>query len=172
MKAIDSKILKKFLKLAAETLKGDWLLVGGTVLPALGHEYRVTTDIDLVSLKNSSQSESLKLMEIAEKLGLPIESINQAAAFFVHKQLDLEKHLIELQRGKKAVIYRPDGVLFLRLKTARMTETDLDDCLRYLKIDATLDRKLAIKDLKKELGKETSDERRQRLARLLDGLEN
>lgn len=48
MKSLDTKLLKEFLKRAGERLHGDWLLVGGTLLPAVGIDSRSTTDIDLV----------------------------------------------------------------------------------------------------------------------------
>ena len=52
MKPIDVKILKKFLKIAGIELSGEWVLMGGTVLPLLGVDYRTTVDIDFVSVYN------------------------------------------------------------------------------------------------------------------------
>ena len=81
MKGLDHKVMKKFLKLAGARLSGDWVLLGGTLLPALGVDHRVTIDIDLAH-KDQDGSQTLELMQIAEDLGLPVETINQAGAFF------------------------------------------------------------------------------------------
>ena len=84
MKALDSKLLRSFLKEATSKLKGEWILIGGTLLPAVGLDVRSTVDIDIVNLDPDSD-QALKLMELAEQLGLGVETINQAAAFYVHK---------------------------------------------------------------------------------------
>ncbi|MBF0443814.1 MAG: hypothetical protein HQK54_18040, partial [Oligoflexales bacterium] len=76
--AITEELIHSFLKLAGERLEGDWVILGGSVLPLLGINYRVTIDIDIGScLPDVSQKQILILMEIAEKLGLPVESVNQ-----------------------------------------------------------------------------------------------
>ncbi|MEI6399611.1 MAG: hypothetical protein WCO71_12655, partial [Pseudomonadota bacterium] len=74
----------------------------------------------------------LTLMEISQSLGLPIEAINQAGAFFLHKIQNWENKLILVHKEQKASIYRPNLELYLRLKIARLSESDLEDCLRYL----------------------------------------
>lgn len=133
MKTLDRKLLKKFLKLAGEHLTGRWILVGGTILPILGINHRSTTDIDLVGLGKEEQAQSLKLMELAEKLDLPIETINQAASYFVRKVPAYEEHLVILHKGKHCTIYRPDLWLYIYLKTQRLTDSDLQDCVEYIK---------------------------------------
>jgi hypothetical protein len=50
MKSLDQKALKKFISLAGDRLKGEWVLIGGTLLHALEEDYRSTTDIDLVGI--------------------------------------------------------------------------------------------------------------------------
>ena len=55
-------------------------------------------------------------MKLSDELGLPVEAINQAAAYFVEKTGDYHKHMVTLHRGEHAVIYRQDLYLFLKLK--------------------------------------------------------
>lgn len=134
MKVLDSEFLKIFLTTATDELKGEWVLIGGTLLPALGIDHRVTTDIDLVSInsKDSTQA-TLQLMELAEKLGLAIETINQAASYFLEKIPNYKDSLVLLHSGKKGKIYRPNATLYLLLKIRRLSESDLQDCLHWLK---------------------------------------
>jgi hypothetical protein len=133
VKTIDSKLLRKFLKLAGARLEGDWILIGGTVLPVLGVNHRVTTDIDLIGLSNPDQGQTLALMSLAEELGLPVESVNQAGAYFLEKIEDFRNRKVLLHRGKKASIFRPDATLFILLKIKRMSESDMADCLEWIK---------------------------------------
>ena len=174
MKALNQALLKKFLTLAGERLTGKWVLVGGTVLPALGAEYRSTVDIDFVGLPLDSPRETLALMQIAEDLGLPIESVNQAAAYFVSKIPDFDASLVLLHKGKNAVIYRPSLELFIRLKLARLSETDLTDCLEFLRLadslGETLDRKALAQVVRTELKKSKVTERTGRIQQLLKAL--
>lgn len=136
---LDQKLLRKFIKLAAEQLEGEWLLVGGTVLPLLGANHRSTVDIDFVGLGRKERAQQLELMKIAEQLDLPVDIINSAAAFFVdrhlrdHKrQTHDKKHLVLLKAGKKANIYRPDTELYFSLKLGRFSDSDLSDCREWL----------------------------------------
>lgn len=138
MKTIDRKLIERFVRRAADLLSGDWVIIGGTVLPLLGRDYRVTQDIDCVSCDDAPQSETLKLMEIAEELGLPVEAINQAGAYFLKKVPHFEKRLVEVATGKKGRILRPDLGLFLELKIARLSESDLQDCLEFIGIEKTI----------------------------------
>ncbi|MGK5085192.1 hypothetical protein WDW37_18035, partial [Bdellovibrionota bacterium FG-1] len=163
-----------FIQLAGDRLEGGWVLLGGTLLPYLGIEYRVTTDIDLAGLGTKEQSQTLELMRIAEDLGLPVESINQAAAYFLMKQQPFDHHLILLHRGKKAEIWRPDLFLFLTLKIGRLTESDLTDCLEMVKREGLLSqdetqkiKKLIRNEQKKSIEKEKQT-RLERLAQALD----
>ena len=91
-------------------------------------------DIDMVAINNKqSNSQSIKLMEIAESLGLPVEAINQAGEYFLSKVDGFQDHLILFAESKKCKIYRPDAYLFLKLKLARSSETDLRDCMAFLR---------------------------------------
>ncbi len=174
MKSLDAKLLQKFLKRAGERLKGKWLLVGGTLLPAVGIDVRPTVDIDLVGLTEKESAQALELMEISESLGLSVESINQAAAFFVKKAQPRPRDLIPLHEGKSAVIYRPSVELFWKLKLARFSETDFLDCQHYLhfcrrqgdKIDLRALQKLVQLHLK-DAGKEGRSSRLQQLFAML-----
>ena len=129
---LNKKVLSQFLDRAVETLKGEWLLVGGTLLPAVGLDVRATVDIDLVGLSAKESAQSLELMKLVEELKLPVESVNQAAAFFVHRAGYTKSDLLPLRQSRKCVIYRPSVLLYWKLKLARMTETDAIDCQHYL----------------------------------------
>ncbi|MCB0408475.1 MAG: hypothetical protein KDD34_09740 [Bdellovibrionales bacterium] len=131
MRALNSKLLKKFLKRASEDLTGEWLLVGGTLLPALGIDARATVDIDLINLKSNDNNNLIQLMKLADNLKLPIESINQAAAYFLKDIKYSQSDLFILSKGKKAIIYRPSLALYWKLKIPRLTESDLLDCQHY-----------------------------------------
>jgi hypothetical protein len=131
VKPLDARLLRKFLNLAGQSLKGDWLLVGGTLLPAVGLNVRSTVDIDLIGLGSEEAGQTLELMTLAESLGLSVESINQAAAFFLKKAGYSKSELIVLHKGKKATIFRPSVELYWRLKLPRLSESDLLDCQHY-----------------------------------------
>ncbi len=161
------RTLRRFLDLAGSRLDGEWILLGGTVLPLLGVEYRVTADIDLVNLRESQSGSALRLMELAEKLGLPIESINQAAAYFLHKIPKYQKHLVLLHQGKSATLYRPDAYLFVRLKLGRLSESDLSDCIEFIKLEKKNEKSISESEkkelmllLRKELSKKEQNENR------------
>lgn len=130
---LNPQLLSEFLDLAGERLKGEWLLVGGTLLPAVGISVRSTVDIDLLGLGAREQAQNLELMEIADALGLGIEAVNQAAAFFLKKVGYKQNELIVLRQSTNSTIYRPSVALYWRLKLGRLTETDLTDCIHYLK---------------------------------------
>ncbi len=103
MKPLDYKILQRFLKSVGDHLTGDWVIIGGTVLPLLGVDFRSTVDIDIVHLqREQSNQQLLELMSLTEKLGLPIETINQAGALFLHRIPHFQEHLVSLHRGKEA----------------------------------------------------------------------
>ena len=126
--------MKKFIAKVLTNLEGEWVIIGGTVLSLLGIDERVTMDIDMVAINNKqSNSQSIKLMEIAESLGLPVEAINQAGEYFLSKVDGFQDHLILFAESKKCKIYRPDAYLFLKLKLARSSETDLRDCMAFLR---------------------------------------
>ncbi|MCM2276990.1 MAG: hypothetical protein NDJ89_02820 [Oligoflexia bacterium] len=126
--------MRKFIESAGKKLDGRWVLMGGALLPVLGSSIRSTTDIDLAGLTAKEQAQSIALMELAESLGLPIEAINQAGGFFLLRIPSYEKHLKVLHQGTSATIFRPDATLYLLLKIRRLSETDLSDCLEWLRL--------------------------------------
>ena len=128
MTGLTTATLRRFLKLAGERLTGDWVIIGGCVLPLLGIEHRVTVDLDVAGPDEADMRQSLVLMEIAEELGLTAEAINQAGAHFLRLVDDWRDHLVEVHRGTGATLHVPDATLFLLLKLRRLTESDLSDC--------------------------------------------
>jgi len=132
VKPLTRQTLQRFLALATDRLEGQWVLVGGALIPLLGGTDRITYDIDLVGPRDATQSHALLLMEIADELGLPIESINQAAAYFLYRIPGFEKELLPLCQGKLGRVMRPTPALYVELKLGRFTESDLADCLFYV----------------------------------------
>ncbi len=172
MNPLDRPTLEEFVRQAADAVDGDWVILGGTVLPLLGAGDRATFDIDLVPVADASQSDVIMLMEIAEGLGLPVESVNQAGAFFLRKIPDFEEHLVLLHEGSRARILRPDPTLYVSLKVGRLSESDLEDCFSFLifahSAGESLDRPRLVKLLRQEIRAAGSERRRQRLESLLD----
>ena len=180
MKGLDVQTLQKFLKIAGDRLHGNWVVMGGTVLPLLGNPIRSTVDIDLAGPSQASQKDTLILMEIAEELGLPVETINQAGAFFLFQIKGWENKVVELHKGKTAVFFRPNVDLFLELKIHRLNESDLSDCLAFLSFASKKGEKAnrnhlmkLIKGEMKNLGKsEGSEPKKKRLDTLLSAVDS
>ncbi len=170
MSEINSELLQKLLMIAGGKLSGNWIIIGGTVLPIIGINYRVTMDIDLIAEKETQMTETLKLMDIAESLGLPVEAINQAGAHYLYKIKNFRKHLISVHKGKSAHIFRPDCYLFILLKINRLSESDLSDCLRYISYsrerNEKIDKNLILKSINSYLSSANGD-RKERLKKLL-----
>ena len=133
MTALDQKTLQRFLKLAADRLVGNWVIMGAIVLPLLGIDHRTTNDIDMAGPEDAGNEGLFTLMSIAEHLGLPVETINQAGAYFLHGIDGWRDEIILLHQGENASIHRPSVTLFVLLKLGRMTESDLIDCLEFLR---------------------------------------
>jgi len=130
---MNSTILNNLVQKSLKKLTGDWVIIGGTVLPLVGVDSRVTVDIDMIQVHQSSGNQStLDLMELAESIGLPVESINSAGLFFLKKVTDWEKRLVVHAESKKCRILRPSLDLYFELKLARGTESDLQDLKAYL----------------------------------------
>jgi predicted nucleotidyltransferase len=167
---INAKLMEKFLEKASQKLTGEWVIIGGTVLPLTGIEHRITVDIDIVNLNfNSSNQDSIQLMEIADELKLPVESINQAGAYYLSKMGDINEHLILLIKTKSCKIYRPDVFLFLKLKLERLSSTDLEDCIHFINKHAEEYKKYQkqISKLIMQKSKTATTEQKQRLDELL-----
>ena len=127
----DRARITAFLERAGAQLTGDWLLIEGAAAAAWFSTARTTEDIDLIGLAGTS-AERLALMDLAVDAGLPIEAVNSAADFFVRRIDGWRAELVPLVRGPSATVYRPSPTLFLLLKLARLTATDLEDCLGLL----------------------------------------
>jgi len=170
VKGVHREVLRKFVELAGERLRGDWVVMGGSVLPLLGVEHRVTVDIDVAGPSDAGMDQTLALMGIAEEIGLPVEAVNQAGAYFLRAIRGWENHLVEVHRGKGARILRPDATLYLLLKLGRMTESDLSDCVEMLRIarrgDDRFDRRRMLGAIRRMLGRDLSDPQRRRLEAL------
>jgi predicted nucleotidyltransferase len=131
---ITAKLIKKFIAKALHALEGDWVIIGGTVLPLIGVDLRETMDIDIVGFNNSDTNiQTIKLMEIAESLGLPVETINQAGAYFLQKIPDFENELVLIDGSDSCRIYRPNAYLYLLLKTSRSSSSDIQDSIAFLR---------------------------------------
>ena len=109
---------------------GSWVLLGGALVLAVGAGSRVTYDIDLARSDTKDLITPFGLVSIAEKYGLPIETLNQAVSVFLHR-LDFENKLVSLFSGKCATVYRPNFELFFELKMARCSQSDAEDILAY-----------------------------------------
>jgi hypothetical protein len=173
---LDTQTLKRFLDLAVKRLNGEWLLVGGTLLPAVGISHRSTVDIDFVGLTKAETSQNLELMELAEAMGLPVEAVNPAASFFVHKLGYNSRELLPLRESKSCRIYRPSCELYWKLKLARLTESDYQDCKQYYwyctnngdAVDVKKLKSLISTELATRKAKSTGADRRVRLKGLRD----
>ena len=128
---LDRVRTEAFLARAVDSLEGDWLLLGGALAAVWFRAERRTEDIDLIGF-GGTQGERLRLMELAESAGLPVEAVNSAADFFVHRIPDWRQRVVPFRQGARATIWRPDTTLFVLLKIGRLSETDLADCLALL----------------------------------------
>lgn len=106
-------------------------MIGGGAAAAWFSPGRTTEDLDLIGL-GGSQAERFALMELATEASLPIEAVNSAADFFVRRIPGWRDHLVELHRGQRGVVYRPDATLFLLLKVNRLSEVDFGDCIALI----------------------------------------
>lgn len=168
---MNPKLMKKFVKILGERVSGEWIILGGTVLPLLEASSRTTNDIDVAAPLNATQKETLLLMDIAKSLQLPIEAINQAAGFFLYRIPDWKKELVLFHKGKKATVFRPSATLYLLLKLERLNESDFEDCLKMIafskKNKEEIDRTRIISKIKDELRKSQNVPKKERLKKLL-----
>tara|TARA_B100001248_G_C27399434_1_gene468761 strand:+ start:2840 stop:3373 length:534 start_codon:yes stop_codon:yes gene_type:complete len=175
MKKLNRPLLQRLIKLASEKLTGEWVLLGGTLLPYLGIEHRVTVDVDLVGLGKKERDQQLELFQIAESLDLPIEIINPAASFFLQSELKNKASLVLLRKTANCKIYRPDGTLYLLLKLRRFTESDFSDCAEMLRYCRSIHEKVDVKLIKSRIRKiikeESNSNKINRLKNFLSELE-
>jgi hypothetical protein len=128
---LDRARIEQFLSRAADALDGEWVLIGGAAAAVWFSPERTTEDIDLVGSRGTN-AERLRLMEVADAAGLPVEAVNSAADFYVRRVPDWNREVVMLRHGTSATIYRPTATMFLLFKIGRLGEQDLDDCLALL----------------------------------------
>ncbi len=134
MSRLDRPTLQRLVRLAGERLTGDWVILGGVVVPLLGGRHRVTADIDIAAPDDANVDQLNELLRIARDLGLPVESINQTGAFFLRDIPGWRDELVALHRGTGATILVPNATLYVLTKVERLTESDLDDCVAILRL--------------------------------------
>lgn len=130
----DRSRIQALLELAGERLEGEWLLIGDGAAAAWFAPGRTTEDLDLIGL-GGTQAERFALMELAAAAAIPIEAVSSTADFFVRRIDGWRDQMIELHRGSRATIYRPNATLFLLPKIGRLSAIDLDDCVALLAHD-------------------------------------
>jgi predicted nucleotidyltransferase len=128
---LDRERIDAVVQAVSDRLRGDWLLVGGALVALWLEPRRVTEDVDLIGIDGTG-ADRFALLGLAIDLGLPVEALNSAADFFVHRIADWRQHLEIFRTGAMGRIFRPSTTLFLLLKAGRLSEQDLDDCLSLL----------------------------------------
>jgi len=123
---LDRAAIERLLDAAAARLEGDWLLLGGALVAVWADASRKTEDVDLVAI-DERPGDRLALMELADAAGLPVETVNSAADFFLRRVPGWREGTAVLRAGLRARILRPSPTVFLLLKASRMSEDDLAD---------------------------------------------
>ena len=124
---LDRERLEQIVANACDRLDGDWLLIGGALVALWLEPGRVTQDLDLIGLRGLAE-ERYALLDFAVSQGLPIETINSAADYFVQRIDGWRAELQLFRSGARGRIFRPSATLFLLLKIGRLSERDLADC--------------------------------------------
>ncbi len=122
-----------FLKNILEQIDCDWVIIGGSLLILLKASDRATTDIDICPLGELTNERRMHLMTVAQDSGLPIEAINPAADFFLRQIPGWKESLILFKTGKNGNLYRPSLALYFKLKLGRASDSDILDCISFLK---------------------------------------
>jgi len=128
---MDRDRILRLLRRGAQQLLGDWLLVGGGAAAVWFSPERTTEDLDLVGLPGT-QRPRLQLLELAEREGLAVETLNSAADFFVSRVDGWSEGTTLVVDGEGARFHLPSPTVFLLTKLHRLSEVDLDDCLALL----------------------------------------
>lgn len=124
----DRARIAALIQAVADELEGDYLLIGGALVALWLEPDRTTENLDLIGMRGEP-SERYALLDFAARRGLPIESINSAADFFVQRIPGWREQVEVLRPGARGRILRPTHTLFLLLKIGRLSERDLADCL-------------------------------------------
>lgn len=123
--------IRAFLDALPDHLDGEWILLGGALVALLLDGDRGTEDIDLVP-RHDTTGARLRLLSAGDALGLGVEAVNSAAAFFLMRLDGWQDDLLLLRQQEDLTIWRPGPRLFVRTKLGRMSERDLADCLLML----------------------------------------
>lgn len=170
MNLLSPDLIRQIIELAKVRLKGEWIIIGGALLPILNISNRPTFDVDLIGPQKNQMDEQLQILKLAEELKLSFENINQAASLFLLRIPGWEKMLIELVRGKNMVLFRPNVTLFLILKINRFSEIDYDDCLKFLdfakKNNEVVDKNRILSAIKKRISEDIIGDAKKRLNKL------
>lgn len=173
MSILNEKILKKIVERVSDELTGKWIVIGGTVLPLVGIDHRVTVDVDMIPFGGTNNQSQLDLMNIAADLNLPVETINQAGGFFLQKISGWQQKIVLIRQGKKSSVYRPNLELYFMLKLARFSASDMEDCLEYYKWSKKHEKVSSahiVSLIQAELKRENSQEKKGRLEKLVKAI--
>jgi hypothetical protein len=139
MTELDRDAIERIVHAIGDQLDGKWLVVDGAALALWVSPRRLTEDVDVVPMTQTG-GERLAILELAEQLSLPIESLNSAAEFFVRRVDGWQEQLELLYAGARSTVYRPNATLMVLLKMARLSERDLEDVRLVLDTAAAIDR--------------------------------
>src|SRR3990172_11650529 len=103
---LDAARIDGIVQQIADRLPGAWVLVGGGLVALWLDRRRVTEDIDIVGIEGTG-AERLALLGLAHDLGLPVEALNSAADFFVHRIADWREQTELFRRGRAGRVFRP-----------------------------------------------------------------
>jgi len=129
---MDAARIEEILRDVAGRVEGDWMLVGGALVALWLDADRRTEDVDLVSLRGLAE-DRLALLDAADALGLPIETLNSAADWFVRRIAGWDLDARPLLVGSAARILRPSPTVLILTKLSRLSESDLGDCLAAIR---------------------------------------
>lgn len=124
---LDRTQLDAIVTAVCDRLEGEWLIIGGAIAALWFAPRRTTEDVDIMGLRGEP-AERYAILDFAVALGMPVESMNSAADFFVRRISDWRDHVVLFREGGKGRVYRPSATLFLLLKSRRLDERDLADC--------------------------------------------
>ena len=128
---MDAERIRAIVHEIGERLEGDWLLIGGGLVALWIEPGRMTEDLDIVGM-TGCEDPRFALLQLAEDLGLPVETLNSAADFFVRRIDGWEREVELLHSGSVGRVFRPSATLFLLLKLGRLSAQDLSDCVALL----------------------------------------
>ncbi|MBS1960844.1 MAG: hypothetical protein JST04_01405 [Bdellovibrionales bacterium] len=127
---MEPQTIEEILAHLIEEIGGDWLLAGGALVRLNFDADRGTEDIDLARMGHPTLSAQAALNEFYRWLiarGDGPERVNTAVEPFLEEVPHWNKEVVELRKGSRGRIYRPNLTLFVYLKLRRGTEIDLED---------------------------------------------